>query len=794
MNTENLETLKIHRLTQAQYDRELAAGNIDENALYLTPDTAADLSGYATIEQLNEKSDIFHTHEIDDVNNLQISLDELLETSKSYTDEAISTIADENRTHTIADIENLQTTLDAKVSTGTTINEKPLSSDIVLSAADVGADVIGSANTALENAKSYADTLVSGKADISHTHDDIYYTEDEIDSKVSNINTSISNIINGTTVVAEATHASTADSATSANSATKAIQDGNGNIIISTYETKADAGAKLAEAKTYADGIKNDLLNGAGSAYDTLKELGDLIDDNKDAIDALEIVASGKANADHNHNSDYDAKGSATTAVDTHNASTTAHNDIRQSINSLQTEVNNNLTTHTNNKSNPHGVTLSQLGVNATATELNNMAGVTSNVQTQLDGKSNTFHTHDGYMASTNPVGTGSFSMNRKAGTTVANMSSTLGVNCTASNLCAHAQGNGTTASGNISHAEGQNTTASAKCSHAEGYDTTASGINSHAEGQSSKATATDAHAEGHATEANGQASHSEGWGTIASGEASHAAGYYTTANNYQYVVGKYNATRNPIASVDTVYNTSDSVTTTYPALFIVGNGTGDTSRSNAFTVYANGKCKGLSSFGSSGADYARQYEWLDGNPNNEDRRGLLVILDGSKIRIATPDDDIEDCEGIVSTCPAFVENDPDEWHDRYLKDVFGRRITQEVIIPEEIITKSVEKIDEETGKVVTEEVTEVIPEHTTVQFVVNPEYDPEQEYICRDVRPEWTVVGFSGFIVAVDDGTCQVNGYCTVGENGVLTMSETRTAYRVMERKDDNHILVRIK
>lgn len=38
MITENLSTLKIHKLTQAQYDRELAAGRIDENALYLTPD------------------------------------------------------------------------------------------------------------------------------------------------------------------------------------------------------------------------------------------------------------------------------------------------------------------------------------------------------------------------------------------------------------------------------------------------------------------------------------------------------------------------------------------------------------------------------------------------------------------------------------------------------------------------------------------------------------------------------------------------------------------------------------
>lgn len=38
MQTENIPILQIHKLTQAQYDRELAAGNIDENALYLTPD------------------------------------------------------------------------------------------------------------------------------------------------------------------------------------------------------------------------------------------------------------------------------------------------------------------------------------------------------------------------------------------------------------------------------------------------------------------------------------------------------------------------------------------------------------------------------------------------------------------------------------------------------------------------------------------------------------------------------------------------------------------------------------
>lgn len=65
------------------------------------------------------------------------------------------------------------------------------------------------------------------------------------------------------------------------------------------------------------------------------------------------------------------------------------------------------LTSHTSNKSNPHGVTLSQLGITATATELNALDGitatvtelnyvdgVTSNIQTQLNGKAASGHTH----------------------------------------------------------------------------------------------------------------------------------------------------------------------------------------------------------------------------------------------------------------------------------------------------------------------------------------------------------------------------------------------------------------
>lgn len=57
------------------------------------------------------------------------------------------------------------------------------------------------------------------------------------------------------------------------------------------YYTEVEVDEKIAES---AAAVKSDLLNGAGEAYDTLKELGELIDENTTALDALETVANGK--------------------------------------------------------------------------------------------------------------------------------------------------------------------------------------------------------------------------------------------------------------------------------------------------------------------------------------------------------------------------------------------------------------------------------------------------------------------------------------------------------------------
>lgn len=138
------------------------------------------------------------------------------------------------------------------------------------------------------------------------------------------------------------------------------------------------------------------------------------------------------------------------------------------------------------------------------------------------------------------------------------------------------AEGQNVTASGSGSHAEGKYTTASSEGSHAEGFNTTASNVNSHTEGSYTIASGIDSHAEGFHNTASGESSHAEGDYTTASGKYSHAEGAYTIANHKsQHVFGEYN-----IADASTAESTSRG-----NYIEIVGNGTGDSTRSNARTL-----------------------------------------------------------------------------------------------------------------------------------------------------------------------------------------------------------------
>lgn len=199
----------------------------------------------------------------------------------------------------------------------------------------------------------------------------------------------------------------------------KAAHDANGNAIIDTYETKTNVATAintakselnesintvntdlsaiissgdattLASAKSYANSVaattlasandhanataatvKNDLLGGAGAAYDTLKELADLMTSGDEAInttiDALAEVAASKVaqtdfdnhvnNVSNPHTVTAAQVGAPTVAemnaaiaaiptpdvsgqISTHNSNTAAHSDIRALIQALKPRI-----------------------------------------------------------------------------------------------------------------------------------------------------------------------------------------------------------------------------------------------------------------------------------------------------------------------------------------------------------------------------------------------------------------------------------------------------------------------
>ena len=192
-------------------------------------------------------------------------------------------------------------------------------------------------------------------------------------------------------------------------------------------------------------------------------------------------------------------------------------------------------------------------------------------------------------------------------------------------------------------------------------------------------------------------------------------------------------------------------------ALIGLGNGT-SSARSTCFYVNKSGNVVCTGTVKSSGADYAEYFEWNDSNTNNEDRRGLFVTLDGDKIKLASKDDDY--ILGIISGNPSVIGDSQDaQWKDQYKRDIFGAPIYSE---------------------------------ETENHLMLNSEYDPDKEYIPRSERPEWDPVGLMGKLICIDDGTCEVNGYCYPSENGIGTKSDH--GYKVMKRIDDTHIQVLVR
>ena len=285
---------------------------------------------------------------------------------------------------------------------------------------------------------------------------------------------------------------------------------------------------------------------------------------------------------------------------------------------------------------------------------------------------------------------------------------------------------------------------------------------------------------------ASGHSSFAEGESTKASGRWSHAAGLFTEATaDFSYSGGRYTkaaaAIQTAIGDYNVVYAGQSEYSRNESAIFIVGKGDSESYRANALRVSTTG-VYASGSYNAFGADYAELFEWADGNPDKEDRAGRFVTLDGEKIRLAGPGEDY--VLGIISGSPSVIGDvHDDQWAGMYLYDIFGRPLWEDVEVPAVTMEMPGPEDPERTVPQV------VIPAHTERRQKLNPDYDSEMTYLPRTQRPEWDAVGLLGKLVAVDDGSCQVNSWCTAGEGGVAVHSEARTRFRVMARLDENHV-----
>lgn len=304
-------------------------------------------------------------------------------------------------------------------------------------------------------------------------------------------------------------------------------------------------------------------------------------------------------------------------------------------------------------------------------------------------------------------------------------------------------------------------------------------------EGSDNIASGNSSHAEGYKNIASGNFSHAGGQVTVASGIGAQALGYEVKATNHSsFACGKWGKDMTDGSEGHTQVGD----------LFIIGNGTRNTKRSNALRITQLGDILGTKAFQSSGADYAEfKKPWADNNPDSEDRVGYFVTIKNGLLYKANEGDYIT---GITSGNPSVVGNADEDYYWRYERDEFNRIVMEDA--PEMVQMKDDEGkpvFDEETHEPIMIETGNVI-KNARMKFADDYDSSKQDEYIPREKRKEWDYVGMCGVIPVRDDGTCLPDHYCKCGQDGIATLATEREfdTFYVIERLSENVISVDFK
>lgn len=272
-------------------------------------------------------------------------------------------------------------------------------------------------------------TQLNGKAAASHTHDDRYYTEDEVDgllaAKANTSHThSAANITSGTLALDRIPTITDAKiQGMSASKLTGTIPQANLPSYVDDvleYNGKSNFPDTGEAGKIYVDTATNRTYRWGGSSYVEISSSLALGTTSSTAFRGdygntayQHAAAKGSAFASGLYKITTNAQGHVTAATAVTKGDITAlgipGSDTNTNTTYTLTKSGSTITLEGSDGSSSEVTdanttyTLSSFGVTATAAELNYTDGVTSNIQTQLNGKAASSHTHS--VASTTAAG-----------------------------------------------------------------------------------------------------------------------------------------------------------------------------------------------------------------------------------------------------------------------------------------------------------------------------------------------------------------------------------------------------
>jgi len=185
------------------------------------------------------------------------------------------------------------------------------------------------------------------------------------------------------------------------------------------------------------------------------------------------------------------------------------------------------------------------------------------------------------------------------------------------------------------------------------------------------------------------------------------------------------------------------------------GDGSANPYSDREFALRGDGNGYADGTWNNNGADYAEYFESATGQVIPT---GSTVVLENNKVRLATNSDSPDSVIGVVrpkepSKASMVIGNTAwNKWANKYLTDDFDRYIMED----HELIEWTDEDGKEHSYDSQSVPTGLVVPSNAVIKthdangvklqhYKINPEWNPDSEYVNRENRDEWLIIGLIG-------------------------------------------------